>query len=1267
MFNNFATQPSLKPLRNPRRRPRASSEDVMKLPKAKRARSTLRQNNELRINTNPDEAAEELNVESVVPTASPKPVAFSNLALRGPRKAERTFDNATESSLLVSLSLPSIVRCDQPLDSDGEIIIVKQRPLYRVSFVITSRSCRKRYIRYHECIIHTFVLFSLISSGPIRYGIFPDYGYSFALSHKEAVIWPCDGSSLHVPNRVIRFSLPCPSPSSVDVPPLGTFISKSVEDSPGLLVIVPSTGSIVMWESLSNAAILGFVKQRQNGTQGQLSGLFFGEVPVDIVNAEPAGIIVTLSTGRFAHISIRDPQGKPTISVQIFRGMTATGGLGLLDGIKNVLSGHLWTSKVAAVRSGVSYQRGQREIVLASHSGIFEWWDMHWSNGGSLRSRVDIKQCLLRALLAPEAFDEHELSHAFQVCDFVVDTKNASRSEIHTSPEQQSGLWVLISLSREASIRHFVVKLHVNDCSVHTRSAYRVQTGNSTFEELSACSPRLLVSTQDNLAYIMFSRFVVLMLLKSVSNTSNDPLFSGDNHSKAKFQDIVQFQTGNGYQITECGIEAPRVGNQSSSCIFPVRNYGMIRIAALKSLVTGDIEQPRISLKSRVEQVVYYGKIKSNPLNFMVPDAISSSAELRKASLEINEEILNSSSKYLPKVPSLDQQMKIRAAALHDLIVYLQQCRADLPNHVRWQLLWGAEKLAAQRCIWDIQQQSKVRALGHQTHLERIISQMNEKFRTKPSPKNAENDEVRLWFMCDTSQVENIIPWISNGMREICKTSKADRESAARLWEASELSLATLETAFHFRDDNISLYGLDNALAEPVVHYHGLPECWTSQVVTCQETEQLLDSELKFCLRTMRHVQPEEDANANAIKRNIPRQFRVLVRMHDERSQWCISQQDQFISDSGKLGREFHAKRGKVQLFKMASVGLLHEAILLAENFRDMDALVELMRELYDQIKPKGNTNSAENSEVSMNDQMRSWKRRIDKYFVRFGDAWASAFFNAQISAGQPVALLAMPEYQKPLTEFFRSRPGYSKLSWMNDIIGENDYKAASKTLEDLAVRHESDLWSRLVELSLGKLALLADFENSGFDDVGTIYPAVKAFNDLSEISTIQEILYSHFLPVLHGAIDQQAEVQLAMEQFANKLVNNKPILYDILRRGISKLVSRSPLEANEIIDILTLMDPVQVLEENDTSGVIGHEFTMSLRVLRLYGSLHPNTDYYKYLQRTIWRRCILKNDWIAINNTRLKGDLEIEKEIVSTALFQTVAEYFKGKLNLFV
>ncbi|KAK2753952.1 hypothetical protein FQN54_007311 [Arachnomyces sp. PD_36] len=1224
MFSTESAHATSLSLRNPRRRQRTNSDESVKPPKAKRQRSGLRHDTFDAPGAQVDDRANQ---------------AEEVLSSHGESAGVNGGTATKELALRVGRKEPSSDR------ADGTLILSSND-----HFTVSNLPALPEQIRKDD-------------TEPFRCVISAEYGYSLALTQYRGIIWRYTSStSSPASNDVLTFPISTPSKGANDPLPLGAFVSQ-VGD-PGLVVVIPSTGVITYWQTISSMAVVGLVRQKQNGIQGSVPGMLSGEVVTDIINAEPSGLIISFSTGRVAHVAIRDAQGKPAVSCEFLRGSMRGGGGGLFGGIKSVLGGGSWRKEVAAVRTGASAQRGQRDVVIATGSGVFELWDTHWNNGNVIKTQIDLKNQLLDALRDFDRSISNENERDFKILDFGIDHENSHMSRDEDDSGRLVSLFALAAVSEEENqaSKLFVIQLTISGGGANVGFVRTVGSYHLPHDAESSPKPRLYLPKPGNSAFIILDKAIVLLSLAQIAESPTSQLLTDTDTTPAYVRDFIHFRTDGDFAIQGSGVEdCDNHLRKHPSCLLMVRNVGMIRVSSLLPQADFTSPEPELTIKSRIEEAVFFGSIRNTPLDFTHnKDFVSQVDQVEQAALNIGEEILRSSSRFIPSTAtSLEQHLQLRARALENLAKYLSSHCHPISRHAKWTLLWGAERLAAQRAIWRVEEEIRRKAGSTQTHLDQVLGQMGNKYRTKIDSDKGENDRVRHWLVHDTWRMEYVIPWLLNGIRELrANIPKHGRLFAEQLAQSSTLSLATLETAFNFREDNAPLYGLsdenlDNGVL--VSGYKGLPEFWTSQELVYVEADNLLDLELKSCLGWAQKQLPKSDTpdpqTVEKIKQSIPRQFQVFSRMHTERCRWGAEQEDEKVRNDIQQIDEKHVEGRRFQLFRLAATGQLEVAITLAEGFRDMPALVELMLEIHDGLKEKEGTEPE-----TYDREITKYDERIDGYFERFGESWADAYFSRQVSSGVAGQLLTMSQYQTHLTKFLRKKAPYRKVSWMNDIIGERDYSMAAKTLANLAIDQESDLWGKRVQLSIGKLTKLAAVERNAGAEQEDAAAMIKRFDDQAELSTIQETLYEHILPCLHGAIDERAELQLAMEQFGIMAVKGKPALHEVLGGGLRKLVAHEAMQADEVIHVLTLMDPVQFLEGED-DGILGHEFYLALRVLHLSGYSHSDAPYHEALEKMIWWRSMIRDNWEMINKTEKKGDQQVESEVHATALFTALTE----------
>ena len=1093
------------------------------------------------------------------------------------------------------------------------------------------------------------------------------HGYALVLTQSHAIIWPYSSSaSSPSPAEVFTLSVPESCRDTTAEAPFGVLLSTATAGPPGLMVIIPSTGKIVYWETVSSATSLALSRHKQNGLQGSISGLLYGEHVTEVVSGEPSGVIATLSSGRVAQITVRSSQGKPTIASDFLRNSTS-GSMGFLGGIKNALAGGFWRKEIAAARPGVSRQRGQRDIIIATTSGLVEVWDTHWSNGSILRKQFDIRQHLAESL-GPNLADESG-DHALKILDLASGAGNDSNVRGSQAPE--TGKWPLyfvVELPQgSSSTSLWVIRMILSDdgrvLSTRLINLHHTRSNESKL--------RLFVSEPGDTGFIVIGQSIIVLSLAQF----DDRIAPQDSHPLPSiFCDRIDLRSGIEYELLGSGFEEAAYHNPLPACFLMVRGFGVVRVSAVprRRAQNGTDEEHVTTAKHKLEQAVFYGTMVRNPLNLASKGGLDFPVdELEQAALEICRELLRSSSKYIPSsgIP-LDQNLRSRAKALDDLASLLTQRGLPFNSLTRSELIWGAEKLAAQRAMWKIEGELRRKNADGPTFLSRVIDQMSEKFKTKFDSRHSDSDYVRHWFLHDTYRMEHIIPWIFNAIKPQKGQSKQGRRMAEQIFQASEFSLAVLETAFQFRDERASLYGLNEEFLEDgvlVAGYENLPEPWTSHNMAYVETGHLLDLELGSCMAWIQQTMSIVDAPPNDvvedIAKNCARQLRVLSQMHGERIRWLSSQGDPKSMDEIVSAEQSHVKQRRWQLFKLAGIGQLDGAISLAEKFRDMGALVELIIELQDQTKCQlfSETSSDGPDAVVLDKESGELGRKISHYFEKFGESWANAFFSRQISMGQSGVLFAMRKFQPFITRFLRKNPAYQRLSWINDVVGEIDYGTAAECLTNLAIEHESDLWSHRVELSLAKLSNLAALETGSAH--GSINQSdIKRVEDYAELDAVQEVIHAHITPALQDAIDQKAEIDLAVEQFGRHIAEHRPSLHEVLARALTRVVAREVVGIDQLVDLLTLLDTTRA-PDYEQSELSGKEFYLALRAIRLGCCSQRDQSYTSALQKLVWRRCMIRDSWEGMGTVAAEG---LSNEAHDTALFHTLVLCLKDRKSFF-
>lgn len=1233
MFSPDAAVPASVAARNPRRRQRTGSDDSVALrhnPKRIRrsglTSETFQPQDTTKVNGHIAHVEEEV-------------------VTNGHAKEPANLRHASVDTTSLAIRHRGVKKADRERrtsKTDGSIELTKNE-----NYIVTQLPTTPESVRdYH-------------TSGKWHGEISASLGYALAMTQSQAIVWRYAQAAMSAEQlKPLNIKLLHPANNSRHPLPLGTLVPTSAE--PALLVVMPTSGKITYWESLTSAASVDSNRQKQQSVQGAVSGMMSGEIITQITEAEPRAFVLTLSTGRLVHLIVSDPQGKPSINVQYLRDNGAQSG-GLFGSLRGVFSNVGWRKDVAAVRAGKSWQRGQRYVVVATSKGSFQTWDLSWNGTHSLVSDVDAKNDLLHALIeGAEVFHDNK-EQLFEILDFTILAGGGSGNEV--AKMGKSGdcrLLTLTVLKGVESSRYALIGLTLAAGSVTIDVVHPITCYTTSLPAEAQFEPRVLVPEPAQAAFIMFEKSVVLISLVEVEETPSSQLQMEARTLPDPFQDALDFRSTKPYRIVGCASEIYDRIHAQSSCVVMIYGFGLVRISALPMRKgQSALDRATVTAKTKLEQAVFFGNLPQDLLDFSPrAETFFDQEEVEAAALSVSHSIMSSTSVHMPSIsPSMDQQLQRRSTALADLNKHLRQYYPPLGRLTRWKLLWNAEKMAAAKALWRCYNSTisnQNRSSNDKSVLAELIESLHESLKTENQPEHHETDGVRHWFIHDVWRLEYIIPWAQNMVELMFENAVEDNKriqpaiQARLVSEANDIQLSSLETAFTFRDANIAAYGLEHeAMIDGVLlrGYEDLPEIWTSTANIVERVKTMTDIS-----RELACLGEDDDANEGdplpdlvlKLAADNPRQVQICCQTYIERFRWLQSRPDPESRAAGEKLKQAHFAVRKALFKGLPDVGQPEKAIHLAEKYRDMDALVEII---------EGEMLTADSDET-----MRLLEERIYSYFVTFGTKWSNAFFKKHLDGGKAVSILnGNANFKIYLTQFLRHQPNYAKLGWIHEVTSEQSYAAAAEDLM-LAQKQETNLWSRKVSLSMSKLSLLAATGKGQIKDKSAIDATRKIDQDLA-VFAIQERLCNYMKPTIRNALDADAEVDLALQKYGSN-VQSKSTLRHTLKRHFRKLLALEALPPEALIDTLTLLGGEGASPDNE--GFMASRFFYAFKVLRLASLEVSDPGLKELLEKFIWRRCMIQDDWKAINRTENKDDAQAGAETGATALFKTLREGFK-------
>ncbi|KAL4725189.1 hypothetical protein ACLX1H_007335 [Fusarium chlamydosporum] len=1117
-------------------------------------------------------------------------------------------------------------------------------------------------------------------------------GYALSLTHTHALVWPYTSTS----QSPETFSFSLPSTSRPNEPlPVGCLVSPSASSAePGLVVVMGGSGKVVYWESIASAATFVFMKKDRTGVEYTITGMHSGEKVVAITNAESAGFILTFNSGRLAYMNVRDSQGRPAISVQFLRNNLSPPTGGIFGSIRHAFQHLSLKGDVAAVRADRSARTGERNVVALTGKGRLHAWRVHRGGHNEIIGDADVREEIIAALHETDPASQEYPEDSFEAIDFTyvpkgLESKYLELSRLSdamgTDDSSVQHLLVLVSLTLRSTSRYALVEaiLTPRDCQIgmiRPITSYSAPFSSSQLSETSR--PRLYLPRPALVAFVVFDRATVIASIAIPPQSPESQLQIDSHILPAAFEDVIDFREDDVHEIIGSGFEevAPvsnheeyrlhRPKTKNPAVVLMVRGAGAVRIITTDVDKFASDQPPKVSAKSKIEQAVFFGVKQDNPLIFDGRRDIKfANDEIAEAALEVSHEILSSSTPFISTLPaSLEDNLRARSNALERLITQLRIMGADLDRKTRWSLLYNAEKMHVATLLWKRHEAFTAArpANDKKSLIGTIVEFIHQDQKHNPVAKIGEVDRVRHWFINDVFRLELFVAWAYEVIKTLYKDHLLDDAKVnVMIYEAIQVYNCTYTAAHDFRKNSLSSYGLGfEELRLGILRdgYEDLPEPWTGSQYVANNAKRLVDLSDQWVLKN--HDAGESNKTANQpdpkivskIFEELPTLIDGMLTSVLEYARWSTTQPDQKVM-SQQFAKVYATDRFEKPL-ALARSGKWEEGASIAEKHECLRALSVILLDHIQVLENRLGEPGLSLVETQNLKRLRdSKKTKLQNSFSTYGQAFAfpAYEFLLQKHGVEDVLEFDLDNYGYK-TQFLRSKPELARISWINDVQQEQDVGHSADTLINLALTKEQQVWNKKIELSLGKLALLAELEekdakNGGLkvhaDEVRVEEKRNKVDKELVTIR-IQDQLYHQVLPSTYDAVDDAAALNFAMEVHSMNIPRRQKAQHQIFEDGLKRLLQHEALDAMTLIDLLTL-----IYLKPESRAEIPNPFWLALLVAE--SSCH--SDEVKEAKRMIWRRLFIRDDWSRINDTQLKDDREVLERLADTELYAMLTD----------
>lgn len=1018
-----------------------------------------------------------------------------------------------------------------------------------------------------------------------------------------------------------------------------------------------------------------------------------GERVIQIAPAESAGFILAMSSGRLAHMMVRDSHGRPSISVQFLSTSLGASHSGLFGSLRHVLSQPTGRGEIAAVRSERTGRVGERNVVAATAKGKLVAWKFHRGGRYDTLAEADVKESVIDAVREVDLSASDFPSDSFEILDFThvpkdLESKYYEMSRLADAPESTDStvqhLVLLVSLTKRFSSRYALVEVVMRPNKtrigmVRPISCYTTSIGSKP--SVNSIRPRIHLPRPALVAFVVFDRAAVIASI-AIPPLSPESQLQEDAHiAPNMFEDVVDLRDDNVLEIVGSGFEEPsapsahedsrshRHRTKNPTAVLMVRGAGILRLATTDVDRFGSETAPVLTAKSKLEQAVFYSVKTDNPLLFdgRRDAQLFTDEEVSEAALQLSEEILTSKNAHVGTLPvSLGDNLKSRSQALERLIRYLAATKVRMDRRTRWALLWNAERMAVSSALWKKQEIFVAQRPSDEkkTLINEIVEYIHEDQKTNPNVSAGEVDRVRYWFVNDINRMDLFVAWAYEVIKHMYKGQALDDFKLSHLiQEAVTVNVVALKGARDFRMKNLGLYGLGGEELEQGVltDYTGLVEPWTGTHYVSNNGKRLIE----LCHQWLQQYYPPRrdlpsgrhptPAMVSAIVNSVATLTdQYLLSVLEQSRSTSVSSDPKIVQYSSGCTKTYLSCRYE-KILALEGLELWTDAMAIAEKHKSWSALADVLVVRLDRVDKKlMEPGVAPDYERQLADEARELEGKLKSYFGKYGQDFAFAAYDVMLSKhGVGGVLDYTGDEHGYKTEYLRSKPELAKISWINDVQGEKDIPHAANTLTDLGLTREMQVWSKKIELSLGKLALLAEEDTappqpSRFSVGGDEPPQrngeqLELINNELEVIRTQDKVYEVVRATVRAAIDETAELELAVDAHAPDVPKKYKVLHQLVENGLQRLLRHEALDPMTLIDVLTLAR----LGDSETGN---ERFFLALSVAHhgLRG------EAYKEARRLVWRRCYIRDDWAKVNDTQRKADVEVAELVGETVLFET-------------
>ncbi|KAG0213244.1 hypothetical protein BGX28_004817 [Mortierella sp. GBA30] len=1034
-------------------------------------------------------------------------------------------------------------------------------------------------------------------------------GLGMVISQKTCYIWGVHKNTTYRAPPVC-YTLPMPpcSYTSVEISvllPVVT-ITKSEDRTVGVLACSPD-GLCWYWDNidLSVSNIHQHVYTKINVVRG--------DYITHVECAGPSGCYFGTRYANVYQVSTKKHLGTTTLSSAQLPGKGA-GAVASIFSMIGMTPGPDTTQKITSLTSGPRPQdlHGRWDLFVMTRRSLFKW---HIQQSG---------ECILDCEFPLKEVITERIHRDFSA---TMPFGNDPRVRLLDIQYIKNGKLLVLATFFDTAFRTAATPLACGLFTLSSQygSAFELENAKyiqRTIEEdlRPEASPKLVVPQGGPCVFIVMPRAVII--------TSTLPDF--------EFEDLVPLKTDRiiGFGLEDWKQRGQEIGGASELPIV-CRTSGRLGIhiqldgngyLSSSSTKTGK-ELLTAQLQAKLEQAVFFSGKKNNPISFDLSHY--DGGDLNEASLNVSHEILNSHSGLLSSGGDFTSRLSERYARIRSIIECIQE--ADMASRLsvdtRFQLCWGAEKLAAANALWnqyELRMASKDYAKASKSNIKQVMQEAAAQALQKIGAHTKEDPIA--FFM--TYNVNALAELLCNLHISAAKVRTVPAGQQAQLTkDINKIIVLSLRSAWSYRRQSVENYSLESSSSV---------ESWTA-------TEGVIKALTAHYLRTLAHCHENLELSQSImdtdghgldqltgltleLKDQLCDLADVTLQAHSERLLYLEGlpqSSDHNVRISAAVSIYDEAK--SQLLTPLIELKKIQPAMQLAQRYKDFTTLVKLC---IDQ------------------------ENLMTTYLERYQQEFANALFQWYIDNDQLPTLMEQGEKYSDLFTVFLDSHDYSEVAWLHDIK-INRFIEGSERIQDGAFL-ETNIDRRRTMFSLSKLLLVAGLPGEKNLDEESSMKYASRTNDEMEMATLQANIVDAWTRDLAGSmVSIRDRASVVVQTFKTPLLPSQPMLREAITKSVESLLHRQMISSEDVLDVLML----QQQREIDGFDVIDVALGICLHADDIPESRRP------YVLQDIWRRVYIADtvedaDW----NLEDASDLETRERLMQTWMCRAYANIYRAQ-----